>query len=337
MAMDAGRRLYLAHPAYVCGLLLPRRLRRGPRSDLRLGRLVLLRQPRGPGERCCRRRRADLARRAACAGDAASASDRCAPRRGAAGQRAALAPPRHGLAATGARPEVSVLCAWWPDGVGASATAPLPHPRAPRDLRHAAACGRPCGAAAEFGFDPARHLPPSASWMVSSFRLRGFPPEAAGVPLAWDNVVHGGRGLGYVVSTHQLIRQAMPAATVFTAYCPLDAAADPARRRARSPILRRWLAEASPAELMDYATTDLRTACRRAFWRHADDGGDHRARACHGLAAHRFSATPAPRRCARADGRVLFAHADLSGVSVFEEAAWWGTRAAQNPRLSVGM
>jgi hypothetical protein len=30
-----------------------------------------------------------------------------------------------------------------------------------------------------------------------------------------------------------------------------------------------------------------------------------------------------------ADGPVLFAHADLSGFSVFEEAAWWGIRAAQ--------
>ena len=30
----------------------------------------------------------------------------------------------------------------------------------------------------------------------------------------------------------------------------------------------------------------------------------------------------------QADGRVLFAHSDLSGYSVFEEAAWWGERGA---------
>ena len=30
-----------------------------------------------------------------------------------------------------------------------------------------------------------------------------------------------------------------------------------------------------------------------------------------------------------ADGRLLFAHADLSGYSVFEEASWWGERAAR--------
>jgi hypothetical protein len=28
-------------------------------------------------------------------------------------------------------------------------------------------------------------------------------------------------------------------------------------------------------------------------------------------------------------GPVLFAHADLPGFSVFEEAAWWGIRAAE--------
>ncbi|MBP8266992.1 MAG: hypothetical protein KAX47_10615, partial [Zoogloea sp.] len=30
-----------------------------------------------------------------------------------------------------------------------------------------------------------------------------------------------------------------------------------------------------------------------------------------------------------ADGKLLFAHSDLSGYSVFEEAVWWGDRAAR--------
>ena len=29
------------------------------------------------------------------------------------------------------------------------------------------------------------------------------------------------------------------------------------------------------------------------------------------------------------DAPILYAHADLSGYSVFEEAAWWGWRAAE--------
>jgi hypothetical protein len=42
--------------------------------------------------------------------------------------------------------------------------------------------------------------------------------RTAGCPLAWDNVIHGSPGLGWVVSTHQWLRAAKPAHTVFTAY-----------------------------------------------------------------------------------------------------------------------
>jgi len=47
-------------------------------------------------------------------------------------------------------------------------------------------------------------------------------------------------------------------------------------------------------------------------------------------------ASPQPGFCTNAglqalrelDGPILFAHADLSGFSVFEEAAWWGYQSA---------
>jgi hypothetical protein len=42
-----------------------------------------------------------------------------------------------------------------------------------------------------------------------------------------------------------------------------------------------------------------------------------------------FAAMPAMAALREADGPILFAHADLSGFSVFEEAAWWGIRAAE--------
>lgn len=223
----------------------------------------------------------------------------------------------------------------WPSG------APLPGvaPQAWRVRARRVICAMPLHVAAHvmdlrrYGFDPATHLSPHAPWLVSSFHLRGFPNEAAGVPLAWDNVVHGGRGLGYVVATHQWIRQARPAETVFTAYCPLDAGAFVgyvalAKAPGKPADIRRWLATAAPAELMALATTDLRTVYGRDFWRHAD--------AVEITARGHAMATPTPGFLANAgnaalreaDGRVLFAHADLSGLSVFEEASWWGTRAA---------
>ncbi|MCR6741719.1 hypothetical protein NVV56_22980, partial [Aeromonas dhakensis] len=46
---------------------------------------------------------------------------------------------------------------------------------------------------------PREALPPTAPWLVANVLLDGFPHERPGVDLAWDNVVHEGRGLGYVV------------------------------------------------------------------------------------------------------------------------------------------
>jgi hypothetical protein len=52
----------------------------------------------------------------------------------------------------------------------------------------------------------------------------------------------------------------------------------------------------------------------------------------HGMAVPRpgLPRQPGLRDALRAvDGALLFAHADLSGYSVFEEAAWWGDVAAR--------
>ena len=174
---------------------------------------------------------------------------------------------------------------------------------------------------AALGFDARRHMPAYAPWMVTNFLMRDFPREQGGAPLAWDNVVYGGKGLGYVVSTHQDIRVRPPEKTVFTAYMAL---AD------RAPLdARRWLQQAAPAELMELASGDLRQAYGWAFAACVE-------RADITLRAHAMAIpTPGFRGNAglaalrEADGPVLFAHGDLSGFSVFEEAAWWGCEAAR--------
>ena len=222
------------------------------------------------------------------------------------------------------RQGVDVLCAHWPKSDGMPRTLRL---RARRVI-----CAMPLHVAAHltplerFGFDPQRHLPPHAAWLVSNFHLHGFPAEAPGVPLAWDNIVHGSRALGYVVATHQLIRQAPPPRTVFTAYCALDAAS--LGRPLDASAIRRWLAEATAAELMGYATADLREVYGRKFWRHVRQV-EITARA-HAMASPLpgFLSNAGTAALREADGRIQFAHADLSGLSVFEEAAWWGVRAA---------
>lgn len=175
---------------------------------------------------------------------------------------------------------------------------------------------------AEFGFDKTRDLPQSAAWMVSNFLLDGFPPEAdIHQPLAWDNVVYGSQSLGWVNATHQWIRLAKPAKTVFTAY---HAFAD------QSPTnVRAWMLNARPEALLERASEDLKNAYGRGFSRYIQEVEIS-------LRGHAM-AIPTPGFLSRsgievlraADERILFAHADLSGLSVFEEASWWGEQAAR--------
>ena len=160
-----------------------------------------------------------------------------------------------------------------------------------------------------------------APWLVSNFVLHRFPAEGAGETLAWDNVIHGSGGLGYVASSNQLIRVAKPARTVFTAYTALNQG-DPAAVRA-------WLLDAPDAELLAFAAQDLVAAYGRRFWR-AVDAVDIGIRA-HAMRIPRpgylDDAQLAAVRAHRS--RLHFAHSDLSGYSVFEEAAFWGVEAAR--------
>ncbi len=170
------------------------------------------------------------------------------------------------------------------------------------------------------GFDPAQHLPSSAPWLVANFLLRQFPQELPLAPLAWDNVVYQEPGLGYVVSTHQDIRVAPPEKTVFTAYLALSDKTPQAARH--------WLESASAQELLAAASVDLQTAYG---WKFAScvERVDITVRA-HAMAipAPGFRSNAGLQCLRELDGPILFAHADLSGFSVFEEASWWGYRAA---------
>ena len=179
----------------------------------------------------------------------------------------------------------------------------------------------------QYGFDAKAHVPTYAPWLVANFVMRHFPAELQGhddAPqpgLCWDNVVYNEPGLGFVVSTHQDIRQQPPARSVFTSFVAMSD---------RSPKdARRWMETASPAELLELASRDLRAAYGMELATCVE-------RVEITLRGHAMAApVPGFRRNAglaalrEVDGPVLFAHADLSGFSVFEEAAWWGHRAAR--------
>lgn len=190
-----------------------------------------------------------------------------------------------------------------------------------------------------YGLTSALALPPTVPWLVSNFWLKHFPAEINemsqskdAVPLAWDNVVYGGKGLGYVVATHQQVRVGRPEQTVFTAYHALsDQTPDAARQ---------WLGQASPQQLLKLALNDLHAAYD---WRFNPQvlAADITVRA-HAMASPvpGFLSNPAllamrePGVNAAANGqanprRLHFAHSDLSGMSLFEEASWWGDVAAR--------
>jgi hypothetical protein len=174
---------------------------------------------------------------------------------------------------------------------------------------------------AQYGFNAKQHLPTHAPWLVANFLLHRFPDELPAMPLSWDNVVYQEPGLGFVVSTHQDIRVTPPEKTVFTCYVALSD---------REPLAaRRWMERASPAELLELVSRDLRTAYG---WKIAAcvERVDITLRG-HAMAAPLpgFRSNPGLRALRELDGPILFAHSDLSGFSVFEEAAWWGYRAAQ--------
>ncbi|HEY6898610.1 MAG TPA: NAD(P)-binding protein [Rhodocyclaceae bacterium] len=166
-----------------------------------------------------------------------------------------------------------------------------------------------------------------APWLVANLTLHAPPGRGAGVPLAWDNVLYDSPGLGYVVATHQNIRVG-PGPTVLTYYRPFSGEA-PAAARQRLLAARRehWAGE---------VLADLGRA-------HRDLG--HLVQRLdvfrHGHAMIR----PVPGRLwggARALleqpwGRLRFAHADASGMSLFEEANYRGVRAAEQAMTALGM
>jgi hypothetical protein len=155
------------------------------------------------------------------------------------------------------------------------------------------------------------------AWMVANLRLRDRP-ASRGFPLAWDNVLYDSDSLGYVVATHQTGRDFGP--TVLTYYLPL-VDEDPAAARRRM-LATRWedwveriLADLSRAHP---GLRDLVENVDVYLWGHA------MVRPRPG-----FPWSDALATSAHPLGRIRFAHTDLSGMALFEEAQYWGVRAAR--------
>jgi hypothetical protein len=171
---------------------------------------------------------------------------------------------------------------------------------------------------------PWREAPPThlaetvyGAWMVANLTL-SERPASRGFPLAWDNVLYDSASLGYVVATHQSGRDHGP--TVLTYY---TAFTDDDPRKARARMLTTSWEDWVRLILQDLgpAHPDLRDLVERVdvyLWGHA------MVRPRPG-----FLWSEALAAGARPLGRLHFAHTDLSGMALFEEAQHWGIRAAE--------
>jgi phytoene dehydrogenase-like protein len=155
------------------------------------------------------------------------------------------------------------------------------------------------------------------AWAVANVHLRARPAEAHHAPPAWDNVFRDSPSLGYVSATHQRGRDRGP--TVWTWYYPFPGDARQARTQLAGAGYADW-AEVVLADL-ERAHPDVRPLVDHlevAFWGH-------------GMIRPRTGSLFGSERAAHARpaGKLHFAHTDLSGLALFEEAFDHGLRAAR--------
>jgi monoamine oxidase len=158
-----------------------------------------------------------------------------------------------------------------------------------------------------------------APWLVANLLLREALLERQGAPAAWDNVIVQSPTLGYVNARHQSL-DPRPGPHVLTLYWAL-----PSHERtallglSATDWAARVLATLKPTHPDIERSTQTLHLTR---WGHAMAvplPGVRQQVAVGALFALR-----------QTQGRVRFAHADLAGYSVFEEAFYAGLQASQN-------
>jgi protoporphyrinogen oxidase len=155
------------------------------------------------------------------------------------------------------------------------------------------------------------------SWMVANLFLKDRPRDR-GFPLCWDNVFYESPSLGYVVATHQRGLDRGP--SIFTYYYPL---CDDDPKLARQRLLEADWAGWADVVLTDMSRVhpEIRSLVERLDvmrWGHAMV----RPRPNFVRSAARLAAAKPYRN-------IHFAHTDLSGMALFEEAFYHGNRAAE--------
>jgi phytoene dehydrogenase-like protein len=157
-----------------------------------------------------------------------------------------------------------------------------------------------------------------APWLVANLTLK-HPPESVGAGLSWDNVSYYSKSLGYVVATHQTITQ-YPAKTVITYYLPLtDEPPNQARKRLHQTATEQW--ETQILDDLSHIHPEIRELVEHIeLWPWG-----------HGMISPGINWlwNPLRQEMQKPLGNIHFAHSDMSGVSIFEEAQYHGIQAAK--------
>ena len=157
-------------------------------------------------------------------------------------------------------------------------------------------------------------------WMVANLTVSTLE-ERSGAPLSWDNVLYESQSLGYVEATHESLQGYLPKRNL-TYYLPLTGGTPAEERKAaQSKTHTQWVEQiVADLKVIHPNIEDALEEVNVMIWGHA------MAQALpglvHGPARGALSASIA--------NRIHFAHTDVAGVSLFEEAFYQGLNAAKN-------
>lgn len=153
-----------------------------------------------------------------------------------------------------------------------------------------------------------------APWIIATIVLKRFP-LADGAPLAWDNVIHNGTGLGYIYAQHQSLEQ-FKSPFVITYYHSLEGE--------DLNQLRRKMYDMKDEDWKKIIIEDLSKA-HYEIEEHIESIEIYRRG--HGMISPTkgflFSKEKSDLK-KNINNQIFFAHSDLSGISIFEEAFYQG-------------
>ncbi len=155
-------------------------------------------------------------------------------------------------------------------------------------------------------------------WLVANLTVDNLP-NTPGASLAWDNVSYYSRSLGYIDANHQNLN-ATQTSRVLTYYLPLDESTPKqARQQALDKNLDNWkqqviadLEQFQPGIKKHIQNIDVRVL-GHAMIRPTPNQIWSRSQT----------------QMKRQKDGLFFAHSDMSGISVFEEAFWQGLETAK--------